>query len=191
MVIIWGDRPILISLVSEPEPDIAPVHRTAHRASVYLATVAVIGAVTIARSMVAVAQSSLGYDWLLLAGLTAAHGTFSIRSPFKCANLRLGSVCLHSGAPVRDQTFATLVVALDSLILTSWLRSPTPRRTPPVQRDCGRAGNISSMQVSGSGRYRSIQVPTVPLESSCFSRSSGSRSRPPNQQLARRLCSWA
>ena len=82
--------------------------------------------------MVVVAQSPLGYDWLVLAGLTLLTGTFSIKVPSVNARISVSEAFVFAAVLLFGTDVATLVVALDSLILTSWLRSPTPSPLRPL-----------------------------------------------------------
>jgi len=110
----------------------------------YLASVALSGAAVIGSSVVAVAESSAGYNWVILAGLTLLTGTFSIKVPSVNARISVSETFVFAAVLWFGTDVATLVVALDSFVLTSWLRSPTPSPLRPLFNMTAGALAISS-----------------------------------------------
>lgn len=94
-------------------------------ARVYIVAVIGLGAITIARSVTSLIQQPVGSDWLVIAALTLLTGSFSIKVPSINARISVSEAFVFVGVLSFGPHVATLIVALDSLVLTSWLRGPS------------------------------------------------------------------
>jgi putative nucleotidyltransferase with HDIG domain len=93
-------------------------------ARAYLAAVIGLGAIAIGRSAIDLVQHPVGADWLVLAALTLLTGSFSIKVPSVDARISVSEAFVIAGVLLFGPPVATLIVALDSLVLTTWIRSP-------------------------------------------------------------------
>ena len=91
-------------------------------ARLYVLGVIGLGAVTVVHSAVSLVQQPVGWDWLVLAALTLLTGSFSIKVPWGNARISVSEAFVIAGVLSFGPHVATVIVALDSLILTSWLR---------------------------------------------------------------------
>src|SRR5688572_11212511 len=94
-------------------------------ARIYLAAVIALGIMAIGRSATELVQHPVGADWLLLAALTLLTGSFSIKVPSVDARISVSEAFVIAGVLLFGPHVATLIVALDSLVLTSWIRGPS------------------------------------------------------------------
>jgi putative nucleotidyltransferase with HDIG domain len=90
----------------------------------YVSAIITSGALTITHSIGSVVQQPTGWDWLVLAALTLLTGSFSIKLPSVSARLSVSEAFVFAAVLLFGINVATAIVALDSLILTSWLRGP-------------------------------------------------------------------
>ena len=90
----------------------------------YVALVAITGIGVVLHSLYVVATSSVGYNltWFVLAGLTLLSGSFTIRIPTIPARLSVSETFVFTGAILFGPAAATVIVVLDSLIISFWLR---------------------------------------------------------------------
>ena len=93
-------------------------------ARIYLAVVIGLGTVAIGLSVSELIEHPVGADWLILAALTLLTGSFSIKVPSVDARISVSEAFVFAGVLLFGSHVATLVVALDSLVLTSWIRGP-------------------------------------------------------------------
>src|SRR5688572_17344869 len=94
-------------------------------ARVYIVAVIGLGAIAIVRSITSLIQQPVGSDWLVLAALTLLTGSFSIKVPSVTARISVSEAFVFAGLLSFGPHVATVIVALDSLVLTSWLRGPS------------------------------------------------------------------
>ena len=92
-------------------------------ARLYVLSVIGLGAVTVVHSAVSLVQQPVGWDWLVLAALTLLTGSFSIKVPSVNARISVSEAFVIAGVLSFGPHVATVIVALDSLILSSWLRA--------------------------------------------------------------------
>ena len=90
----------------------------------YVSAIITSGALTITHSIGSLVQQPTGWDWLVLAALTLLTGSFSIKLPSVSARLSVSEAFVFAAVLLFGINVATAIVALDSLILTSWLRGP-------------------------------------------------------------------
>jgi putative nucleotidyltransferase with HDIG domain len=92
------------------------------RARAFIATVVAAGLFVVAQSIYDVAQRPLLSDWLPLAGLTILTGSFSIKVPSISARFSVSEAFVIAAVILFGPAVATLIVVLDSLVVTSWIR---------------------------------------------------------------------
>lgn len=91
----------------------------------YVAIVTGIGLSLIAYSLHELFASRLGPQLFLLAGLTLLSGSFTIRIPTIPARLSVSETFVFAAAILFGPPAATIIVVLDSLIASLWLRRPS------------------------------------------------------------------
>ena len=94
-------------------------------ARVYIGAVIGLGAITIVHSAASLIQQPVGSDWLVLAALTILTGSFSIKVPSVNARISVSEAFVIAAVLSFGPHVGTVIVALDALILTSWLRGPS------------------------------------------------------------------
>jgi diguanylate cyclase (GGDEF)-like protein/putative nucleotidyltransferase with HDIG domain len=99
-------------------------------AQVYVATVISAGLMAVAASIYALYLAPVSLHWLLLAGLTLLSGSFTIRIPTIPARLSVSETFVFAAVLMFGPAAATMIVVLDSLIISLWLgrRSQRPSR---------------------------------------------------------------
>ena len=96
--------------------DLSPAGR------IYVVAVISLGAGAIVRSVASLILEPTDSRWVILAGLTLLTGSFSIKIPAVAARISVSEAFVIAGLLAFGPHAATLIVALDSLVLTSWLR---------------------------------------------------------------------
>ena len=86
----------------------------------YIATVVAVGTYVIAASAYDVVVRPTGNEWLWLAGLTILTGSFSIKLPSVSARISVSEAFVFAAVLFFGPSAATVIVALDTIILTSW-----------------------------------------------------------------------
>ena len=87
-----------------------------------------LGAVIVAGSTVALLSAKNVYsrevwsDWLMLAVLTLLTGSFTVRVPGLLARISVSDAFVFASVLVFGPSVATVIVALDSLVATLWMR---------------------------------------------------------------------
>lgn len=92
------------------------------RARAFITIVVAVGLSVVIRSIYDVAQRPILSDWLLLAGLTVLTGSFSIKVPSISARFSVSEAFVITAVILFGPAVATLIVVLDSLVVTSWIR---------------------------------------------------------------------
>ena len=91
---------------------------------IYLSAVICAGTATIVYALADLVQQPVSWDWLVLAALVVVTGSFSIKVPSVNARLSVSEAFVFAAVLLFGQHVSTIIVALDSLILTTWLRKP-------------------------------------------------------------------
>src|SRR3990167_7566607 len=91
----------------------------------YVVGVIVLGISTVLYSVASLIHDPLEWDWIVLAALTLLTGSFSIKVPSVNARISVSEAFVFAAVLSFGQHVATVIVALDSLVLTSWLRRPS------------------------------------------------------------------
>jgi putative nucleotidyltransferase with HDIG domain len=68
------------------------------------------------------ATAPIGYQWFVLAGLTLLSGSFTIRIPTIPARLSVSETFVFASAILFGPAAATVIVVLDTLVISLWLR---------------------------------------------------------------------
>ena len=87
----------------------------------YLAAVVCAGFAVVLRSLVTLVNSPVGYEWFILAGLTLLSGSFTVRVPTIPARLSVSETFVFAAVLLFGPAAATMVVALDSLVISLWI----------------------------------------------------------------------
>lgn len=88
----------------------------------YLSAVVISGTAVIVHSTASLFASPPRWDWLVFAVLTLLTGSFSIKVPSVKARISVSEAFVIAAVLSFGLHVATVIVALDSLILSSWLR---------------------------------------------------------------------
>lgn len=87
----------------------------------YLAAVIVAGLAVVLHSLYILRRSPVGYEWFILAGLTLLSGSFTVKVPTIPARLSVSETFVFAAVLLFGPAAATMVVALDSLIISLWI----------------------------------------------------------------------
>ena len=90
------------------------------RARLFIATVVAIGAYVIGSSAYDLVVRPSGPKWMWLAGLTILTGSFSIKLPSISARISVSEAFVFAAVLFFGPSAATVIVAFDTLILTTW-----------------------------------------------------------------------
>src|SRR5215204_72465 len=93
----------------------------------YLASVIVTGFAVVLHSLYALHSQPVGYEWFVLAGLTLLSGSFTVRVPTIPARLSVSETFVFAAVLLFGPAAATMIVVLDSLIISLWLKQRSRR----------------------------------------------------------------
>ncbi|MEQ1572725.1 MAG: HD domain-containing phosphohydrolase [Vicinamibacterales bacterium] len=91
-------------------------------ARLYIGAVVLGGCAAVAQSGISILQAPPSYDWLVLAALTLLTGSFTIKVPSISARISVSETFVLAAVMSFGPAAATLIVALDTLIVTIWMR---------------------------------------------------------------------
>jgi putative nucleotidyltransferase with HDIG domain len=100
-----------------------PVSDLPRRARVYVAAVMLGGICVTAASVYDITRRPFDSSWLVLAALTLFTGSFSIKLPAIRARISVSEAFVFAAVLLFGPSVATIVVAFDAFVLTSWKRS--------------------------------------------------------------------
>jgi putative nucleotidyltransferase with HDIG domain len=106
----------------------APVPRPSSRIRLYFGAVLLAGAAVVGKSVLYLIEQPFNNEWLLLAFLTVLTGCFGIKLPSISARISVSEAFVFAAVLLYEPAVATVIVALDTVILTSWKRGT--RRSP-------------------------------------------------------------
>lgn len=95
--------------------------RLAGTARLYLAAVIVAGLFVVVHSLYSLYYKPVGYEWFVLAGLTLLSGSFTVKVPTIPARLSVSETFVFAAVLLYGPAAATMVVALDSLVISLWI----------------------------------------------------------------------
>jgi diguanylate cyclase (GGDEF)-like protein/putative nucleotidyltransferase with HDIG domain len=87
----------------------------------YLAVVVLTGLSVVLYSLQSLYVRPVGYEWFILAGLTLLSGSFTVKVPTIPARLSVSETFVFAAVLLFGPAGATLVVALDSLVISLWI----------------------------------------------------------------------
>src|SRR3954462_2259352 len=96
-------------------------------ARLYLLSVICAGLMVVVYSLYSLYRSPVGYEWFVLAGLTLLSGSFTVKVPTIPARLSVSETFVFAAVLMYGPAAATMVVALDSLIISLWIFRSSPR----------------------------------------------------------------
>lgn len=127
----------------------------------YVSAVIILGAVAIVHSVVSLIRNPVEWDWIILAALTLFTGSFGIKVPAVNARISVSEAFVIAAVLSFGPPAATVIVALDSLILTSWLDRPV---RSPVRTMFNVAA--AALAISVAARILEWMLPVHPAASS-------------------------
>jgi putative nucleotidyltransferase with HDIG domain len=89
----------------------------------YVATVLLFGVAAVIYAATGLVRQPIQHGWLVLAGLTIVAGSFSIKVPSVSARLSASDAFVFAAILSFGPDVATLIAALEALVLTSWQRA--------------------------------------------------------------------
>src|SRR5262245_14794765 len=87
----------------------------------YLAAVVLAGLAVVLHSLYDLYVRPVGYEWFILAGLTLLSGSFTVKVPTIPARLSVSETFVFAAVLLFGPAAATMVVALDSLVISLWI----------------------------------------------------------------------
>src|SRR5262245_44472904 len=87
----------------------------------YLAAVVLAGLAVVLHSLHDLFVRPVRYDWFILAGLTLLSGSFTVKVPTIPARLSVSETFVFAAVLLFGPAAATMVVALDSLVISLWI----------------------------------------------------------------------
>src|SRR5689334_18614945 len=88
---------------------------------VYLASVILTGLTVVLYSLHDLLARPVGNGWFVLAGLTLLSGSFTVKVPTIPARLSVSEAFVFAAVLLYGPAAATMVVALDSLVISLWI----------------------------------------------------------------------
>src|SRR3954465_4985093 len=98
-----------------------PHGKLTHAGRLYLAAVISAGLFVVLKSLYTLYRTPVGYEWFVLAGLTLLSGSFTVKVPTIPARLSVSETFVFAAVLMYGPAAATMVVALDSLIISLWI----------------------------------------------------------------------
>ena len=90
--------------------------------SAYIGTVAVVGALSLARAAQALAAAPPGKEWPFLVALTLIAGSFTVKLPSLPANLSVSETFIFSTVLLFGPAAGTITVVIDALVISFWAK---------------------------------------------------------------------
>jgi diguanylate cyclase (GGDEF)-like protein/putative nucleotidyltransferase with HDIG domain len=87
----------------------------------YLTSVILAGLGVVLYSLHDLFSRPVGYEWFILAGLTLLSGSFTVKVPTIPARLSVSETFVFAAVLLYGPSAATMVVALDSLVISLWI----------------------------------------------------------------------
>src|SRR5215467_443030 len=87
----------------------------------YLASVVLVGSAVVLHSLFELYNSPVGPEWFILAGQTLLSGSFTVKVPTIPARLSVSETFVFAAVLLFGPAAATMVVALDSLVISLWI----------------------------------------------------------------------
>lgn len=104
-----------------PRAQMSPKDRFPKVGRLYLTSVILAGLIVVLHSLYSLYTKPVGYEWFVLAGLTLLSGSFTVKVPTIPARLSVSETFVFAAVLLFGPAAATMVVALDSLIISLWI----------------------------------------------------------------------
>jgi putative nucleotidyltransferase with HDIG domain len=130
------------------------------RARFYIATVVTIGAYVVAASVFDLLLHPPATQWLYLALLTILTGSFSVKLPSISARISVSEAFVFVAVLFFGPSGATVIVAFDTLIMTSWSRGGARPRLRAIFNVS--AGSTAIWIAAHVFRFLLPETPTAP-----------------------------
>src|SRR5262245_31903720 len=128
----------------------------------YLAAVVLAGLAVVLHSLHDLFVRPVRYDWFILAGLTLLSGSFTVKVPTIPARLSVSETFVFAAVLLFGPAAATMVVALDSLVISLWIFRKS-RRAERVLFNL--AAPAVAVWIAANVFYSIAQVPPLAQES--------------------------
>lgn len=119
-------------------------------ARLYVVTVVLLGALTVAHAVRQLYLSPISSQWLILAGLTLLTGSFTVKVPSTNASLSVSETFVFASVLLFGPAAGAVTVLLECLIILFWMK-PTGR--PPHRVLFNLAAPAISIWVSGTAFF--------------------------------------
>jgi putative nucleotidyltransferase with HDIG domain len=123
----------------------------------FLGAVICVGGAALAHSLASLIIHPVDSNWLVLAALIVLTGSFSIKVPSVNARLSVTETFVFAAVLLFGVHVGTVVVALDSLILTSWLHRSSRSRVRAIFNIAAGA-----LAISSAARVFELMLPVYP-----------------------------
>jgi putative nucleotidyltransferase with HDIG domain len=130
------------------------------RARLYIATVVAVGAYVIGASAYDLVRNPPGQQWLYLALLTFLTGSFSVKLPSINARISVSEAFVFAAVFFFGPAGAAVIVACDTLIMTSWSHGGDRRRVRGIFNVS--AGSTAIWIAAHVFRFLLPETPTSP-----------------------------
>jgi diguanylate cyclase (GGDEF)-like protein/putative nucleotidyltransferase with HDIG domain len=101
--------------------------RLTEGARLYVGTVITAGVLAVLHSVYVLHAYPVSYHWSILAGLTLLSGSFTVQIPTIPARLSVSETFVFAAVLLFGPAAATMIVVLDSLIISLWLKQRSQR----------------------------------------------------------------
>jgi putative nucleotidyltransferase with HDIG domain len=126
----------------------------------YIASVVAVGAYVVGASVYDLVHHPPGTQWLYLAGLTFLTGSFSVKLPQINARISVSEAFVFAAVFFFGPPGATVIVACDTLIMTSWSHGGDRRRVRAIFNVS--AGSAAIWIAAQVFRFLLPETPTSP-----------------------------
>ena len=124
-------------------------------ARIFVAAVVLCGSLAIGASAYELIQNPQPADWLLLAGLTLLTGSFSIKLPAVSARISVSESFVLASVLLFGPAVATMIAALDTLIVTSWTRR---HQRSPIRILFNMSAGATAVWISASAFHFAVRI---------------------------------
>jgi putative nucleotidyltransferase with HDIG domain len=131
------------------------------RVHVYVAIVIAAGTLAVGLSLRELYIEPVTHHWLILAGLTLLSGSFTIRVPAIPARLSVSETFVFATVLLFGAAAATIIVVLDSLVISLWLKPHSNRSKLATRLMFNIAAPSVSIWIAAHLFYRLADVPPL------------------------------
>src|SRR5437867_207961 len=87
----------------------------------YISAVIILGVLVVGGSLYQLCNSSIPYQWFLLAALTLISGSATVKISSSFASISISEVFVFTAVLLYGPSAGTVIVALDGLVISFWL----------------------------------------------------------------------